>query len=187
MGAGQVLLWICNRRRIVSDQEWHPIPGYPYHEITRDGRVRRTWRTKGHVTELATPVSGWGYREVRLRSPDGARKKWQVHRLVLHTFVGPAPSSRHEGNHLDGDKTNNRVENLEWATRSENMQHAFDTGLNVPSHGETHHKAKLTAPEVREIRRLHRSGVAIRALARRYPVSRVNIRSILRRETWAHV
>lgn len=93
-------------------------PGY---EITRDGRVfsiSHDWRGYGRREMAATPNSH-GYPSVRL-TIDGKRRRSPVHRLVAQTFLGPRPSSAHEVRHLDGDRTNNAVENLAWGTRQQN-------------------------------------------------------------------
>jgi hypothetical protein len=57
-----------------------------------------------------------------------AKKHFKVHRLVLSTFER-IPSPLEEANHINGIKTDNRIDNLEWITGKENMQHAHDTGL----------------------------------------------------------
>ncbi len=86
-------------------------------QVSRDGRVRNAkgprllWKSNGYVK------ANIGHRSV------------SVHRLVALAFVSN-PFSKPEVNHLDGDKANNNAENLEWATRSENMKHAYATGLH---------------------------------------------------------
>jgi hypothetical protein len=71
------------------------------------------------------------------------RKTMLVHRLVTEAFI-PNTESKPQVNHINGDKLDNRVENLEWATSSENTQHSYDTGLQVPVTGEKHHKATVS-------------------------------------------
>ena len=72
--------------------------------------------------------NGWGYLEIWL-TIDGKQIRKLVHRLVAKEFI-PNPLDKPEVNHIDGNKQNNRVDNLEWVTGSENKRHAFLTGLN---------------------------------------------------------
>ena len=58
------------------------------------------------------------------------RKAYKIHRLVAEAFIPKVSSDRHYVNHIDGDKTNNHVSNLEWVTHEENMEHAFTKGLH---------------------------------------------------------
>lgn len=82
-----------------------------------------------------------GYHTVRL-SINGKQRTCFVHRLVAEAFLD-AELGKYEVNHINGIKTDNRVKNLEWVTRSENMRHAFDTGLCVP-------KGKIVADDLQE-------------------------------------
>lgn len=90
-------------------------------------------------------------------------------------------------NHIDGNKKNNRIENLEALTRSENMKHAFRIGL-ADSRGEKCSRAKLKENEVKEIRKLFETGNYTKSeLARMFEVSRRNVRSILENRTWRNI
>ena len=75
-----------------------------------------------------------------------------IHRLVCEAFHGPSPADRMDVNHKDGNKLNNKAENLEWATRRQNKQHAANAGLSPV--GEDSIRAKLRASQVRHIRRM---------------------------------
>ncbi len=112
----------------------------PDYEISTSGEVR-SW--KWGEPKILTPVPDRkGYLYVCLHI-DGKQKNCSIHRLVAQAFI-PNPDGKPEVNHLNGIKTDNRVENLEWCTRSENMRHAYTTGLNP--------NAKLTNEQVIYIR-----------------------------------
>ena len=70
-----------------------------------------------------------GYVYISVCKDNHAKSIW-AHTIILKAFQ-PKPSATSQVNHIDGDKTNNKIENLEWVTQSENMRHAYDTGLEV--------------------------------------------------------
>ena len=133
-------------------EEWKPIKGYEgCYEISSMGRVKSVER------KVYNPgVLGEGcYRTVpeRIRKPnimkgyhcvslakDKQYKVFRIHRLVMEHFVGQAPSSEYQVNHIDGDKSNNCVDNLEWVTPQENTLHAIENGLRHNPDEETKKK-----------------------------------------------
>jgi hypothetical protein len=88
------------------------------------GRIK-SMRTGKILSPLKTTT---GYLQIQL-SFGGKMKQIKIHRLVAITFI-PNPENKREVNHKDGNPLNNSVSNLEWVTRSENVKHAYDTGLN---------------------------------------------------------
>lgn len=105
-------------------ERWRNIDGFPNYEISTNGRVYSRKRDL-----ILTPFhDGWGYKKVSLRN-HGKRSDKSIHRLVANAFI-PNPLGKPEINHIDGDKNNNCVDNLEWVTSSENKRHAFHVGLN---------------------------------------------------------
>lgn len=90
------------------------------------------------------------YSKTRIRSGSAylsvmiGRKRVSIHRLVATAFI-PNPDKKPQINHIDGNKFNNRVDNLEWCTQSENVKHAFKAGLNKPSHKTIRDEDKLRA------------------------------------------
>ncbi len=169
------------------DDFFRPIDGYPAYRVSRDGEVESCWSRTVHKRLTSTclplkPVHRGRYLTVNLS--DGVKKKRRyIHRLVLAAFVGPCP----EGmvcRHLDGNPSNNRVENLAWGTYTENEQdkHRHGTWLM----GEKIN-AKLTEGEVLEIRRLRDEGVSFAELAERFGVSCQNVANIVHRRSWRHL
>lgn len=115
------------------NEEWKGIKGYEdLYEVSNLGRVRKLRFVNNYANKekvfLVTPKpNGTGYLKVFLWR-DGKSKQVLVHRLVAEAFISN-PNDKQFVNHLDGVKTNNAASNLEWCTRSENMKHAFATGL----------------------------------------------------------
>lgn len=109
-----------------------PIYGYPQYLISEDGVV---WSIKNNrpISQYKTVSSdttkrGEGYLRVELNK-NGKGKKYFVHRLVAETFIDkPSPDATFV-NHIDGNKSNNCVSNLEWVTHRQNVDHAVSTGL----------------------------------------------------------
>ena len=104
-------------------KEWKKIYGFECYAISNEGDVMN-----GKGVVMKPFLSGAGYLQVSLFR-NGTRIKKYVHRLVAETFL-EKNSYFVEVNHKDGNKTNNRVENLEWCTKKENMNHSYYTLKN---------------------------------------------------------
>lgn len=127
-----------------------------------------------------------GYIYVAL-TDKGKAKEFRLHRLVALTFI-PNPMNKPTVNHKDGNKSNNSLLNLEWATREENMQHAYDLGLKVMAKGSDHASSKLTKQQVEEIRstyRRYKKGFGSVALAKKYGVESSTILRIVQGKSYA--
>jgi len=113
-------------------EQWKTIPGHADYAVSNEGNVKRI--TGGVNTypgrRKKAAKSGNGYMIVGLYSY-GKRTNILVHRAVAAAFIGPIPDM-HEVNHIDGDKTNNSISNLEYVTRSANSKHAIKLGLHTP-------------------------------------------------------
>ena len=152
--------------------------------ISSKGRVLsfRGHKRKGYRI-IKLQINSNGYSCFSLYDDMGKHTQ-MVHVLVMRMFVGECPKDK-EVNHKDGDKTNNNLYNLEYATRLENIRHAYASGLNT-SFGESNGKSVLTDEDVKEIRR--RSGTEVhQAIADDYGVSRVQVCRIAGRKQWARV
>jgi len=122
---------------------WKPLLG-PY-EVSDEGQIRhmRTGRIRRPKT-----LPPWGYLQVTLYV-DGAFVYEYVHRAVLKAFVGPCPEGQ-QARHLNGDRNDNRLENLAWGTPLENAADTIRHGRQ--QRGEDRPGAKLTEENVRAIR-----------------------------------
>lgn len=112
-------------------------PGY--YEISTNGKIRN--KIKG--VELKYWYDRYGYYVVTLQKPDNKSGHFYVHRLMAWTFVKGYDKEHNIVNHIDGIKTNNNIENLEWTTYSENNKHAYRIGLKTPARKLTNEQAKL--------------------------------------------
>lgn len=113
-------------------------------------------------------------------------KAYMVHLLVAAAFLPPKPTDKHQCNHADGIRTNNHAGNLEWMTGSENMKHAFATGLQH-NRGERHSQRKLMEADVRKIRELVALGLTQKEIAASYGLHQSAVSKIAARKAWPHV
>lgn len=95
-----------------------------------------------------------GYAEINLMSVDGDCMKVNIHRILMMTFSPNINSDKYVINHIDGNKLNNSLSNLEWCTEKYNMMHASKHGLLHPQHGETHTCAIISKEKCIEICKL---------------------------------
>lgn len=118
----------------MDNERWRPVVGWEgFYIVSNMGRVMSTSQRKGTRPGrcLRTTANSDGYSSVILSTCPDDRKSIKVHRMVLDAFIGPAPIDQPEGNHKNGNRTDNRADNLEWVSRSGNQQHSFHvTKLN---------------------------------------------------------
>lgn len=117
---------------------------------------------------------------------NGKDKKFFIHRLVLQTFKPVEDMDKLQVNHIDGDKQNNHVDNLEWCTQSENQKHAYKHGLNS-NKGEHNPSCRLTEKQVIEIADLLIKSVPMSEIARRYGISKSAVASIREKRHWKYL
>lgn len=165
---------------------WKDIPEYEgLYQVSNMGRVKSIPR-KGKVTEtIFKPATNrYGYQVICLRK-NNIQKTRLIHRLVALSFIG-IPPDKTEVNHINGNKADNHVENLEYCTARENMLHSYTLG-RLSVRGERNGLAKLSPMQVQEIRILHASGNSLRQIALMYNVSKPTISDIISKRCWKHI
>jgi len=175
--------------------EYRDIPEFPGYRAGDDGSIWTSLmpKGKGNVQDgpfvsggpwrrLKTSLNRFGYEEIFRRPRIGQR---QVHRLVLLAFRGPCPGGM-ECRHLDGNRANNRLENLCWGTKRQNFDDRARHGT-MPR-GERNPRHVLTESQVRTIRTAYAAGVGGQArLAQQYGVTKHLIALIVHRKIWKHI
>ncbi len=170
---------------------WKDVDGYEeFYQVSNLGRIRsldrmvqepkKTRLVKGRILKQGKNGAGYLY----LSAQDGINKPKNLlsHRLVAQHFI-PNPENKRTVNHKNGIKTDNRVENLEWNTYSENLKHAFKLGLSCKT-GEKSGFSKLTEKQVLEIRSTKGTN---KSIAEKYGLNESSISYIKNRKTWKHI
>ena len=120
---------------------------------------------------------------MQMMSTDGKRHRYSVHRLILENFNPVEGMENLQVNHIDGNKENNKLENLEWTTCKENIQHAIDNNLRAKING----ASKLTIEQVKEIFiRSHRGEKNV-DLGREYNLHPDSIGKIKNQKLWKQI
>ena len=173
-------------------ETWKDIKDYEgLYRVSDLGRVRSvdriekcsTFTRKRKGVILKQMINRGGYCQVNL-TKDGIGHTKEVHRLVASAFI-PNPNNLPQVNHIDCDKTNNSINNLEWVTFDENTAHAMLNHLKP--YGEKHKSSKLTQKEVNWIRNnyIHNDlFYGEEAMSERFGVSRITIYRIIKGESW---
>lgn len=159
-----------------TQERWKKIEGWSY-SVSDLGRVR-----SDRTGKILTPLNkSGGYLGVYLHENNN-RKNVLIHRAVLEAFKGN-PDGKPFCNHIDGNKKNNNIENLEWSTPRENVRHAIKTGLR----DKRPYSSILKEEYIPIIFRMKELGYKQRAIAEIFGVKRSAIANVLSRITWKDV
>ena len=161
--------------------QWVPVPSLNgYISVTRCGKIKThdrevpftrngtNYMAKFKGKEINPWIASNGYLYIALKR-NGKRKKYLVHRLLGEVFV-PGFNKNLTINHLNGNKLDNNIENLEWIPLADNTKHQWEAGL-VDLRGSNHPGAKLTPKQVKAIRKMIALGVPDNCIATLSPVS----------------
>lgn len=165
-----------------------PIPGTTGYFASEDGGIYSTNYADKSLKQMKPRPNNCGYLQVRLANNGGpfANKLCSVHRLVAITFV-PNSEAKPLVNHIDGVKSNNSSDNLEWNTHSENTLHAHENGLITVARGEEHYGSKLTELDAISLIEDLLSGLSNDTLASKYALHSRYISLIRHKKRWSHL
>lgn len=171
-------------------ESWLPVPKYEQlYEISSKGRLRRKSASRmapaGYVMKSRLDIHG--YPRYRLSKN---RIYWTVkaHRLVAIAFLGPPPFAGAQVAHFDGNKQNNCVSNLRWATQSENAADNKRLGVARGAHrGEKHHLARLSHDTVVRLRCYVEFGSSIVDAAKAFQLPKLTAYDAIVGKTWSHI
>ena len=171
-----------------TDETWKPVREFPDHyEISNLGRLRRTKAYRGVEAGRVRKPQMLGKYPAYWLSVAQSTFARSTHRLVADAFLGPIPEGM-QVNHIDGDKMNCHVSNLEIVTNSENRAHAYRVLGVTPNRGAVGVKnpnVKLDWQKVDAIRRDYVAGVrTYQSLADEHGVSKVLIGQVVRFKIW---
>lgn len=126
------------------EEIWKKVEGHPRYEVSNLGRIRAIYIRGIKRNKILKPkLTKKGYLEASLYK-EGGHKSFALHRLVAEAFI-PNPNNYPTINHMDGNKQNNNISNLEWCTYKENIIHAYRTGLKHGIRGKDHSSSKKIA------------------------------------------
>lgn len=158
------------------EEIWKDINGYEgLYKVSNLGKVINS---QGRIK--STYVNNKGYCCLSLYK-DSKEKHFTLHRLVAETFI-PNPNGLEQINHLDGNKLNNRVSNLEWCNQGENYRHGMSNFYY--SHNENHYFSKLSNEQVRCIPTLLISGLTISTVAKILGINNSSLRAIINKVSY---
>lgn len=163
---------------------WKDIKGYEgKYQISSYGRVKtlkRRYVPEDKITKLGVDKNS-GYQYTALSEGGSVFKTHRIHQLVGNTFLMEDYSKQGlQINHKDGNKSNNKLDNLELVTAKENLHHAFNTGLN-----KKYNNVILSFEKAEEIREKYaKGGVIMKTLGEEYGVHRGTIGAIINNKIW---
>lgn len=167
---------------MMKKEIWKVSITLPQYEISNMGRVRNT-SDKKIKNIYDNHKSGYIYIQY---SNNGKCRSKKLHRLVAELFCDN-PDNKETVNHINGIKSDNRSENLEWLTHLENMKHAYENGLIPAMKGEKNGRAKLTDNLVHEICKDYVNGLHYYDVMEKYNITKNQAEKIYRRTSWKHI
>lgn len=180
---------------IMELEIWKDVAGYEgYYKVSNLGRVKslerkvkfRTFKKLVKSRILTPRISDSGYYTVNI-SKDGKGNMKYLARIIAIAFI-PNPDNKPQVNHIDGNKINNCISNLEWVTNAENQKHAYKLGLSISKRGYLNGNRKYDKGFVLKIRQMWESGKYKQAqLSKICGCNESYVNAVVSRRIWAHI
>ena len=169
-----------------SGEIWQPVVGYEgLYEVSNMGRIKSFWNHHGQGEVVRKPSADPRvYPQMCMTNSKGKQATKRVHRMVAEAFLGPCPEGKQCG-HLDGDRTNNRTDNLRWVTQKENDSHKKRHRTLI--FGEDHYSTKLSNAKVKAMRLDFKNGLLRPDIIKKYGVSQKTVWEITSGKGWSLV
>jgi len=169
---------------------WKKIEGYVGYECSNTGLIKTyNWKNSKQERIMKPALDGNGYLRTVLKRNDGKLSTVKVHRIICATFKGDVKGKC--VNHIDFNRTNNNIDNLEWVSIQENNKHSLINNnlVNGQFVGEKHHKCKLKEDDVIYIRSnyVYKKLGYRKEMSEKFGVSIATIKDIISRKSWKHI
>lgn len=167
---------------------WRKIPGFTKYEASDLGNIKTfNWKGSGQERVMKPARDASGYLRTVLIDDEGRKRTVKVHRIIASTFL-INELNKPEVNHLNAVKDDNRVVNLEWATRQENLNHSKENNLQRVLKGSEIGNSILNEDIVRSIRKEYKPRIVTqRMLAKKHGVDWTTIKDVISRRSWKHI
>ncbi len=176
--------------------EWRRVPGFSRYEASNTGLIKSfVYEKFGRVNILSTHFNTDGYRQLKMSDDNGKTRVVRVHRIIADTFL-PRIEGKYFVNHINSDRGDNNVSNLEWCSSSENAKHGYINGFRSSS-GERHPRTNIKNSTVLSIRKewkelsmpgdkAHNAEIRL-MLSKKYGLKMHQIYSIISGRTWSNL
>lgn len=159
-------------------EQWKVVKGFENYLVSSLGNVKTI---NGKLKKVVyDSKNDYGYVELWKNNKG---KKFRIHRLVAETFI-PNTLGKEQVNHIDGNKKNNCVSNLEWVTPKENIRHAIENDLSSIKYGSKNLASKLKEEDVKYIRENAGINKSVKELSEIYNISTTTIYNIINYKKW---
>ena len=170
---------------LLEGEIFKPFPSNPQYLVSTRGRVYSMKTSRF----LRPSKNRGGYLWINLSCPESYGRAFRIHRLVALVFLGSPPNDKQDVNHIDGNKTNNNVENLEWSNKSLNGKHAYKLKLRgvVSLRGDKHPMRVIDSVIAKQVKTLLLLGMSKIQISKKLGISKNIVYNISGGKTWKHV